>query len=532
MSLKGTVTKNGERYFVSINPATLEPVGEMKIMDEGDIRQKVDMANKAFAGWSGLTMEQRGEYLVAVKDLIIKNYDDIAEIISKEMGKPRIEACIAETMLVVDLIDYFVKRAEKILADEPIPLHLARGVKSSKMSYRPYGAVAVISPWNYPFSIPMSEIVLALLAGNTVVFKPASDVIFIGKKIEELFNAAGLPEGVFNFVAAPGSAVGKSMIGPGIRKVIFTGSVPVGRQVMEAASKYLIPVVLELGGKDPMVVCRDTNVELAANGAVWGAFMNAGQVCASVERVYVSSEIADEFIKLVVEKTRKLRIGQDTDFNVEMGPMVNEGQLKIVEEHVGDARQKGANVQTGGMRMKELKGFFYPPTVLTNVNHSMKCMTEETFGPLLPIMVFKDEKEAIEFANDTVYGLTASVWTKDRERGEAIARQINAGTVTVNEHAYTYGLPETPWGGIKDSGIGRTHSKIGLMEMVVPYHINVDHFPDSMSRRPWFFPYSREKYDLFKNLTSAFGTGAAAKIKNLTNAGKLLLNSKSRKKIF
>jgi succinate-semialdehyde dehydrogenase/glutarate-semialdehyde dehydrogenase len=294
----------------------------------------------------------------------------------------------------------------------------------------------------------------------------------------------------------------------------------------------LIPVVLELGGKDPMIVCKDANIELAANGAVWGAFTNAGQVCASVERVYVMKEIADEFINKVVEKTKKLRIGQDTDFNVDIGPMVNEGQLHIVEEHVVDAKQKGAKILTGGERLKDLKGFFFPPTVLTEVNHTMKCMTEETFGPLLPIMVVNDEKEAIDLANDTIYGLTASVWTKDRERGEEIARQINAGTVTINEHAYTYGLPETPWGGIKDSGIGRTHSKIGLMEMVVPYHINIDHFPDSMNSRPWFYPYSKERYELFNSLISIFGTGISSKIKNLASSVKLLLDSNTRKELF
>jgi len=532
MSFKGTVTRDGKRYFVSINPATLDLLGEVKIMEAEEIADRVDMAEKAFPAWAKLSLEDRGGYLNVLKDQVIKHFDDIAEIISKEMGKPRIEAVIAEIMVVVDLIDYFVKHASKFLADEPVPLHIAKVIKTSKITYRPYGPVAVISPWNYPFAIPMGSIVMALLAGNTVLFKPASDAILIGKKIEELIDAANFPEGVFNFISAPGSAISKALIGPKIRKIVFTGSVPIGKQVMETASKYLIPVVLELGGKDPMIVCKDANIELAANGAVWGAFTNAGQVCASVERVYVMKEIADEFINKVVEKTKKLRIGQDTDFNVDIGPMVNEGQLHIVEEHVVDAKQKGAKILTGGERLKDLKGFFFPPTVLTEVNHTMKCMTEETFGPLLPIMVVNDEKEAIDLANDTIYGLTASVWTKDRERGEEIARQINAGTVTINEHAYTYGLPETPWGGIKDSGIGRTHSKIGLMEMVVPYHINIDHFPDSMNSRPWFYPYSKERYELFKSLISIFGTGISSKIKNLASSVKLLLDSNTRKGLF
>ncbi len=532
MSLKGTVTRNGDRYLVSVNPANLEPIGELKIMGDEEIKKKVNNADIAFVLWSKLTIDQRSEYLIAVKDYIIKHYDDITEIISKEMGKPRIEAAIAELMLVVDLIDYFVKRAEKLLGDEPIKLHLAKAIKSSKINFRPYGVIAVISPWNYPFAIPMSEIVLALLAGNTIVFKPASDVIFIGKKIEEIFRAVNLPEGVFNLIIGPGSSVGKSMIGPKIRKVVFTGSVPVGKQVMETASRYLIPVVLELGGKDPMIVCEDANIELAANGAVWGAFTNAGQVCASIERVYVMEKAADEFIKKVVEKTIKIRVGEDNGFDVEMGPMVNEGQLHIVEDQVLDARGKGAKILTGGERIKDMKGFFYPPTVLIEVNDKMDCMTEETFGPLLPIMIVKDEKQAIELANDTVYGLTASVWTKDRDKGERIARELNAGTVTVNEHAYTYGLPETPWGGIKDSGIGRTHSKIGLMEMVIPYHINIDHLPDSMTWRPWFYPYSKEKYEFFKRSTSAFGTGIGEKIKNLAGLASLLLSSTTRKKIF
>jgi succinate-semialdehyde dehydrogenase/glutarate-semialdehyde dehydrogenase len=500
------ITNNG-KSLVSISPATLEPLGEVPLMNAEDVRRAVKNAEVAFPMWKGLGLDGRAKFLLKARDYLLEHIDDVCEVISRENGKPRVEALTAEVFLIADLITYYAKRAKELLQDKPIPLHnpLIRTTKSSALVYEPHGVISVVSPWNYPFSIPMSGIIFALLAGNTVVFKPASDTALIGLKIDEILRkGGGLPDGVLNTVIASGREMGTALFEPPVRKIVFTGSTAVGKKIQGIAAKHLVPTVMELGGKDPMVVCEDADLELASNGAVWGAFMNCGQVCSSVERVYVARKIYDRFVELCVEKTKKLRVGQDVNFDVDIGPMANEEQLNTVEEHVKDALQKGAMVLCGGKRPEGVKGYFYEPTILVNVDHTMLCMKEETFGPLLPIMAFDSEEEAIRLANDSIYGLTASVWTKDREKGERIAKEIQAGTVTINDHAYTYGICETPWAGMKESGIGRSHSDEGLLEMVFAKHINYDHSFSFMKRRMWWFPYSRDAYQVQKMSVRAF----------------------------
>jgi len=294
---------------------------------------------------------------------------------------------------------------------------------------------------------------------------------------------------------------------------MFTGSVATGKRVAEAAAKYLTPVVLELGGKDPMIVLEDADVENAARGAVWGAFANAGQACASVERCYVQESLAPEFIKQVVAETRALKQGLGTEDAIDIGAMSNERQLQIVADHVNDAKQRGATILTGGERGGNSAGFFYEPTVLTNVDHEMTIMRDETFGPVLPIMTFATEDEAIKLANDSVYGLTASVWTKNIARGQRIAERIEAGTVMVNEVVYTHGIAQTPWGGVKDSGYGRTHGRLGLLELVHPQHIHVNRF--SFLPDLWWFNYNPKAAKLFGGLASNFTTGSLLKTSKL-----------------
>jgi succinate-semialdehyde dehydrogenase/glutarate-semialdehyde dehydrogenase len=285
---------------------------------------------------------------------------------------------------------------------------------------------------------------------------------------------------------------------------MFTGSVATGKRVAEAAAKYLTPVVLELGGKDPMVVLHDANLNIAARGAVWGAFANAGQACASVERCYVHESVASEFIDRVVKETRSLKQGAGAEADV--GAMTNERQLHIVEDHVRDAEERGAKILTGGERVANGKGFFFAPTVLTNVDHSMTIMRDETFGPVLPIQTFKTEDEAIKLANDSVYGLTASVWTRDIARGRRLAEQIDAGTVMVNEVVYTHGIAQTPWGGVKQSGYGRTHGRMGLLELVTPQHIHVNRI--WFLADLWWYGYSAHAGELFNGLARRFTTGS------------------------
>lgn len=523
MSLKETIEENGKKYIVNVNPATLEEIDRIRLLDESEVRRIVERANNAFPRWSSLEFDERAQYLLRVRDLIVERMDEIATTITRDMGKPKIEALVADIMTVVDLITLYSKRGKKLMKEYDVPLHIFRFIKKSKICPRPYGVIAVIAPWNYPFAIPMSGICFALLAGNTVVFKPASDVPLVGLKIQELFDEAGLPHGVMNTVITRGGVAEKVLCTPPVKKVIFTGSTDIGARIMKRCADNIIPIVMELGGKDPMVVLDDADIEIASSGAVWGAFTNCGQVCASVERVYVHKKIADDFIDMIVQKTKALRLGNGEDPDTDVGPLVNEGQLEIVMEHVNDAVENGAKILAGGYRREDLGGYFYEPTVLVDVNHSMRAIKEETFGPTMPIMTFSDDDEAIRLANDTIFGLTASVWSRDKERALEVAKKIWSGTVVINDHGYTYGAVETPWQGVNQSGIGRSHSDEGFKEFIYPQHINIDNIPSVVKRRPWWFSYSQAAYEVWKKaLQSLFGRGIKARFTNLFDLLKTL----------
>jgi len=314
-----------------------------------------------------------------------------------------------------------------------------------------------------------------------------------------------LPEGVLQVVTGDG-ATGAALIGAGVDKIVFTGSVATGRRVAEAAAKYLIPVVLELGGKDPMVVLDDANIQNAARGAVWGAFANCGQSCSSVERCYVHESIAAQFIDEVVKETKRLHQTAGTDKTADVGSMSSERQLRVVERHVDQALDHGAAALTGGERLRDVPGPFYPPTVLTNVNHEMDVMREETFGPVLPIMTFKTEDEAVRLANDSQFGLTASVWTNSIARGQRLAARIDAGTVMINEVLYTHGIAQAPWSGMKQSGLGRTHGRAGLLELVNAQHVHVNRL--SFIPDLWWFNYTEEAGKLFRGFARRFASGS------------------------
>jgi succinate-semialdehyde dehydrogenase/glutarate-semialdehyde dehydrogenase len=391
-------------------------------------------------------------------------------------------------------MDYFARETAKLLRDEKFTLSVFRNKKSSVRCF-PLGVVGIISPWNYPFSIPIGEVVMGLMAGNAVLLKPSEYTPLVGLWIGELFRAAGLPAGILQVLTGDGTT-GAALVESAIDKIFFTGSIRTGRKIAEIAAHRLMPVVLELGGKDAMIVCADAPFERTVNGALWGAFTNCGQTCASVERLYVVESIAERFINAVVEKTKTLRVGSEG--TVDIGPLNNARQLEIVAEQVNDAIAKGARALTGGGRIERLPGYFFEPTVLVNVNNSMRLMQEETFGPVLPIVVVKDEAEAIREANHSNYGLLASVWTKDTNRGKALAAQVEAGTIIINDVIYTHGAAETPWFGVKESGLGITHSKHGLREFVRMKHINWDMMP--MKTNLWWFPYSAKQERALKLL--------------------------------
>jgi succinate-semialdehyde dehydrogenase/glutarate-semialdehyde dehydrogenase len=367
--------------------------------------------------------------------------------------------------------------------------------KKLVLSYRPMGVIGIITPWNFPFILSLNPAVQAMMAGNTVVTKPSEITPFVGIALGQLMEAAGLPEGVYQVVTGDGST-GAALVEAGCDKISFTGSVRTGRLVAEACGKRLIPCTLELGGKDPMIVCEDADLERAANGAVFGAFANAGQVCTSTERVYVHEKIADKFVSRVVEITRGLRQGLNSEGEIDVGAICSETQMDIIERHVKDAVEKGAKVLTGGKRNPKYKGNFYEPTVLTNVNHGMEIMREETFGPVLPIQVVRDEEEAIRLANDTVYGLNSNVWTRDKRKGKKLANRIESGCSTVNDCLVNYAVAENPFGGVKESGIGRVNGEMGLKSYCHVQGVLIDRF-GTKSELLWY-PYSASKLRLVR----------------------------------
>ncbi|MEP6924995.1 MAG: aldehyde dehydrogenase family protein [Pyrinomonadaceae bacterium] len=500
--------------IISYNPATGAEVGRARNTSADDVLTAVNRARTAQKSWRDLSFIERGAFIIKAQKILLAEMEQTARLISDEMGKPASEAIAMEIAPVIDLMGYFARNARKILKPEKINIALFGKLgRSSKIVYQPLGVVGIISPWNYPLAIPLGEVVMALMAGNAVVLKPSELTPLVGLKIGELFQKAGLPKDVLQIVTGDGQA-GAALVKAGVNKIMFTGSVATGKKIAAAAAETLTPVVLELGGKDPMLVFADANLDVAASAAVWGAFANSGQTCASVERLYVQESIAPQFIERVVNLTEKLCQTYGSEENSEVGSMVSERQLEIVENHVNNAIENGAKVLTGGKRNAKFNGAFFEPTVLTDIDHNFKAIREETFGPTLPIMTFKTEAEAINLANDSDFGLTASVWTSDLNKGKRIAEKIEAGTVTVNEVLYTHGIAQTPWGGVKQSGYGRTHGRLGLLELVSPQHIHVNRFtflPDL-----WWFDYSPTARNLFRGFARYFAKNSLSALSGLT----------------
>jgi acyl-CoA reductase-like NAD-dependent aldehyde dehydrogenase len=502
-----SLVRANEEQIVSINPATGEEVGRVAQTSDEDVRLAVDRSREAFHRWKTTSFRERRELVMRAREVILAEMDDIAHLISDESGKPFGEAISMEIAPVLDLMQHFARHAEKLLRPKRVNIGLYATLgRYSKIVYHPLGVVGIIPAWNYPFAIPLGEATMALMSGNSVVIKPSELTPLVGLKIGEIFERADAPDDLVQVVTGDGRT-GAALVEAAPDKVMFTGSVATGKKIAAAAAKNLTSVVLELGGKDPMIVFDDANLELAAGAAVWGAFCNAGQSCSSVERLYVQEGVADKLTKLIVEKTRELKLGPGDREDVSMGPMSSERQLRIVEDHVDAFREAGAKIEIGGKRGTQ--DLFYEPTVITGATNDMRPMQEETFGPTLPIATFKTEQEAIRLANDSEFGLTASVWTRDYAKGKRVAEQIEAGSVCVNEVLYTHGIAQTPWGGFKNSGRGRTHGVEGLMELVQSQHIHVNRLavlPDA-----WWMPYSPTAVETFRGFAKYFATGSMRK---------------------
>ena len=433
-------------------------------------------------------MRRRVAVLREFQRLLHARKSEVAALITREAGKPRVEALLTEVLVVLDATRFCVENAFDFLREQPVPHgNLAMKTKTGRILREPHGVIGIISPWNYPFSIPATESLSALVTGNAVVLKPSELTSLNALELASLLHDAGVPKDVFQVIVGDGAA-GSALLNAEIDKLVFTGSVATGKRIAQAAAARLLPVVLELGGKDPMLVLDDADVDVASSGAVWGSFANCGQACLSVERCYVHRSLYDRFLEACVRKTKQLRVGNGIDPQTEIGPLIYERQLRNVESHVEDARARGARVLAGGSRLPELGPNFYAPTVLADVTHEMHIMREETFGPVLPVMPFDTDEEAIRLANDSDYGLAASIWTRDRARGDSLARSIQVGTVMVNDAMACFGISEGPHGGVKASGMGRTHGRFGLEEMVRIKHVDSDHLP--RMKQVWWYGYS------------------------------------------
>ncbi len=435
-----------------------------------DIARKIAASRTAQISWSSMSLKERARRLKPLGRYIASQGDAMAERIHKDNGKLKLDALVTEILPAVMAVSYYCKRSTSVLKDRNISGgNLLMFNKKSRIVHEPYGVVGIISPWNYPFAIPFSEVIMALLAGNGVILKTAASVPDTGRLLAEIFQQADIPEHLFSYVELPGKDAGPAFIDGGVDKLFFTGSTAVGKELMARAAPKLLPLVLELGGSDAAIVCADADLDRAALGILWAGFSNAGQSCGGVQRILVHEDVFEPFLEKLSSLVKGLRIG--SSLNDDIGPMISLQQKKAVQKQVEACIKLGARVaaqssggESGGNFDDETP--LAPAVLLTNITMDMPIMTDEMFGPVAGIMPVKNDDEAVRIANASSYGLTASVWSKNRKKAKSISRKIHAGAIMINDHLMSHGLAETPWGGFGDSGLGRTHGEMGLLEMV------------------------------------------------------------------
>lgn len=485
----------------AVNPATFEMIGAVPQTPEGLVPTFVERARRAADAWGLAGWEERARTLGKLRTLIADRSTEIAGTISRSMGKPLLEALNFDVGMVLEDLDDYIHHAEHYLADEKVdlPPRMDRH-KTALIRYAPRGVVCVISPWNFPFELALSPAIAALAAGNAVILKPTSAAPLVGDLIEKLF-AEAFPEwpGLAQVVHGPGRVGTVVATAPGVDFVCFTGSTSVGRELQSRLAPLLRPCLLELGGSDPLIVCADANLERAANATVYGRFCNNGQVCAAVKRVYCHESISRSFIEKVIAKVNVLKLGPCDDPTSDVGPLANDRAISTLRSLLHDALDKGAKLVAGGFPAIQA-GWYWQPTVITNVDHSMRIMKEETFGPILPICTVKDDEEAIELANDNDFGLDAYVFTNDMRRAQKIANRLRAGSVDINDVVVNYVIRDIPFGGVKQSGHNRYHGKIGLRLFTDYKGMVID--DGSMDTEPEWFPYTPEKLEQAKERCS------------------------------
>lgn len=482
-------------HLECFDPASARVIAQLPVATAREVEEGVASARRAFEVWRRLSVEQRCAQIKKAGETLMAHRQELLELLIAETGKARVDAQ-AEFLNLFETLRYYTQHAPSFLADRRLSLHLLKN-KRARVEHMPLGLVVNISPWNFPLDLSLTPAIPALLAGNAVLVKPSEHTPLTVYRAVELMNQSGLPTGLLQAVIGRGE-VGEWLVDQA-DAVTFTGSVETGRKVAVRAAERLIPCTLELGGKDPAIILEDADLERAARGVVWGGFFNAGQVCMSVERVYVHEAVYDEFVARVVALTAELRQGPPEDYEVDIGAMIDPAQINIIEAQIRQAKAEGARVLIGGVRVTPqppsppegghapVSGDFFAPTVLVDVEPSMAIMREETFGPVLPIMRVRSAFEAVKLANDSPFGLNASVWGRDMTRARQIAAQLEAGQVCINDAIVSYVAVEAPYGGVKSSGLGRRKGPDEIHKFVEQKTVLEDIL--GLAKEPYWYPY-------------------------------------------
>ena len=498
-------TPDGHRRLRLVSTSDNQPFHEITVNTKEDVAAALERARAAQKEWAKVPIAKRAEIVRGAVDKLVEHREEVIEMLRQDTGKTRAEAIMIEIIAACDAIVHWSACAVRDLSDEYRKTHaFMRPLKKLLMHYRPLGVVGVITPWNGPFALAVNPTTQALLAGNAVLLKPSEVAPRSGDWAARIFHEAGVPEDLLQVLHGDGET-GAALVTAGVQKISFTGSVGTGKKIAVACAEQLIPCTLELGGKDAAIVCADADLERAANGTVFNSIFNTGHVCMGVERVYVVESVADEFERLVEQKVREVRYaGGSSDQLSEIGALFWDRQLPIIESHIEDAKKKGADVAVGGEADKS-GGLFFKPTFVRNVDHTMDIMRHETFGPIVSVMRVKDEEEAIRLANDSDYGLSGSVWTRDNAKGIAIAKQMETGSVQINDASISYGVLEAPFGGMKDSGLGQVNGKGALRSYTFQQPIIIDRWTRKTEQH-WYPHTEKTAEDLEQAVKYVYGT--------------------------